>query len=163
LKKKSPECKIYHHDVPEISTMKKTCILLVFIILTAFSCSKDNVKPSEDFLLSNKAIDSIKTIKSAYERKNKVTLQKRIAPPLAEDILKDFSFMKSELVLTPRMVKIKETSISVTLNWQGSWWVEKGRKLENRGVADLVLDRETMKLTEINGDNPFSVPILRSH
>ena len=143
--------------------MKKTCILLVFIILTAFSCSKDNVKPSEDFLLSNKAIDSINTIKSAYERKNKYALQNNVAPGLAEDILKDFSFRKSVLVLTPRMVKIKETSISITMNWRGEWWVEKGEKLENRGVADLVLDRNTMKLMEINGDNPFSVPSLRSH
>ena len=140
--------------------MKKICLVLIFVTLFSFSCSKDSVKPSEDLILTNEAIDSIRSIQSAYERKNRGVLKSRLAPELADRILEGLSFNRAALVLTPRMVRINETSVSVNMNWRGSWWSEKGEMLENRGAADLVLDKETMKLMQINGDSPFSVPLI---
>ncbi len=76
--------------------------------------------------------------------------------------MKDLYFNSAELDLRPRMVRIQETDLVVHINWKGSWQFPDETRLENRGVADLILDRETMKLLEIKGDNPFSIPSLES-
>ncbi len=143
--------------------MKKICILLIFTAFLSFGCGKDKVKPSEDYLISTKALESINTIKTAYEGKSKGSLKKRIAPGLSESILKEIDFIKAKLTLTTRMVNIKDSSIIVNVNWHGTWWLKKSRQLENRGAANLILDKETMSLLEIEGDNPFSIPKLITH
>ncbi len=142
--------------------MKNICILLIFTALLSFGCGKDKVKPSEDYLLSTKAIESINTIKEAYEDKKEGTLKKRTGPGLSDSILEEIDFEKAELTLTTRMVNIKDSSVVVNVNWRGTWWLDSG-KIENRGAANLVLDKETMSLLEIEGDNPFSIPKLRSY
>ena len=142
--------------------MKKIAILLILITLTSFGCGKDNIKPSEDSLLATEAFKSIDVLEEAYEGKDSRTLQSMIAPMIAREILKDLYFDSAELNLTPRMVKIQETALIVNINWKSSWRFPDETRLENRGVADLILDRETMKLLEIKGDNPFSIPSLES-
>jgi len=81
-------------------------------------------------------------------------------PVIAENILKKLSFEKAELSFTTKMVKIFTSTIEVNLNWQGTWTV-KGKTLKNRGVGVLVLQKETMKLTQIDGDNPFIIPSVK--
>ncbi len=76
--------------------------------------------------------------------------------------MKDLYFDGAELDLRPRMVRIRETDLVVNINWKGSWQFPDETRLENRGVADLIFDRETMRLLEIKGDNPFSIPSLES-
>ena len=142
--------------------MKKIAILLILITMTSFGCGKDNVKPSEDSLLATGAFKSINAMEEAYEGKSKATLQERIAPHIARKILKDLYFDGAELDLRPRMVRIQGNELVVNINWNGSWHFSDNTKLENRGVADLILDKETMKLLEIKGDNPFSIPSLES-
>ncbi len=142
--------------------MKRIAILFILIALISFGCSKDKVKPSEDSILATEAFKSIKIIKEAYEGKNKEILQDRIAPHIARGILKDLYFDEAELDLKPRMVKIQKTDLIVNINWKGSWQFPDETSLENRGVTDLVLDLETMRLLEIKGDNPFSIPSLES-
>ncbi len=159
----STACKIYHHNLQEISIMKKINILIILIALVLLGCGKDKVKPSEDYLLSTRSIESINNIKAAYEGKKRAVLKRDLSPALAENILDNISFRKVKLTLTTRMVNIKESSVIVNVNWQGSWWVEKDNVLENRGAANLVLDKETMQLIQIEGDNPFSIPISRTY
>ena len=142
--------------------MKKITILLILITLISFGCGKDNVKPSEDSLLATEAFKSINILEEAYEGKDSRTLQSRIAPHIARGILKDLYFDSAELDLTPRMVKIQENDLVVNINWKGSWQLPDVAMLKSRGLADLILDRETMKLLEIKGDNPFSIPSLGS-
>ncbi len=143
--------------------MKKIYFLLIFVAFLSFGCGKDKVKPSEDYLISTKALESISSIKSAYEGKKRGALKKRLAPGLSDSILKEIDFIKAELALTTRMVNIKESSVVVNVNWHGTWWLKKSKQLENRGAANLIFDKETMSLLEIEGDNPFSIPKLISH
>lgn len=142
--------------------MKRIVILFIFITLISFGCGKDNVKPSEDSLMATEAFKNINILKDAYESKNSQILQDRIAPHIARGILKALYFDGVELDLKPRMVKIQKTDLVVNINWKGSWQFPDETRLENRGVADLIFDRETMKLLEIKGDNPFSIPSLES-
>lgn len=142
--------------------MRLISILFILLILVSFGCGKDNVKPSEDSLMATAAFKSIDVLEEAYEGKDSMTLQSRIAPHIAREILKNLYFDGAELDLRPRMVKIQETDLIVNINWKGSWQFPDETRLENRGVADLILDRETMRLLEIKGDNPFSIPSLES-
>ncbi len=142
--------------------MRIFSILFILIILVSFGCGKDNVKPSEDSLMATEAFKNINILKEAYEGKSRKILQDRIAPHIAREILKDLYFDGAELDLRPRMVKIQETDLVVNINWKGSWQLPDVAMLKSRGLADLILDRETMKLLEIKGDNPFSIPSLES-
>lgn len=128
-------------------------------VLFSYGCGKDAVRPSEDSQLATGALDRIEVIRSAYLIKDTGILQQQLDAKLAEDILKNISFNTAELSFTPRMVRITDEAIIVSLGWQGAWQLEKDKKLENRGVANLVLHRESMKLMQLEGDNPFLVPL----
>ncbi len=142
--------------------MKRISIFIILIALMSFGCSDDNIKPSEGSLMATEAFKNIEILKEAYENKDSGTLQDRIAPYIARGILKDLYFDTAKLELTPRMVKILETDIVININWRSSWQFTDSYKIENRGVADLIFDKETMKLLKINGNNPFLIPSLEN-
>ncbi|GBD96940.1 MAG TPA: hypothetical protein ENG83_13165 [Nitrospirae bacterium] len=138
--------------------MKKIYALLFVTILMAFGCASDNEKPSADSLLYTEALNSINSIISAYGEKNIKSLRKLTAPNLSEDIVKNLFFKKADVSFVVKIVRIKGSSVIVDLNWKGEWQLENDGKIENRGVASLVLNKETMVLLNIDGDNPFIVP-----
>ncbi len=139
--------------------MKRLYVVLIMLVLAAAGCSRENVKPSADSLLTTAAFNRIEKIKKAYETKDRDELQNTVSAETAGSILKNLFFERAELSFNPRLVRIGASSVTVDLNWRGTWWTAKDGRIENRGVADLVLDRETMKLLRIEGDNPFQTPI----
>lgn len=140
--------------------MKKTAILLIILLSAVVGCGKDNVKPSADSLLTTEVFGIIDNIKAAYEGKDRQSLKTHVTKLLAEGIIKELSFESVELTFTPRMVKITD-SVKVNVKWHGSWLITGGGKVDNRGVADLIFYKDTMKLTFIEGDNPFITPASR--
>ena len=136
--------------------MKKLFFLLLILSIAA-GCATDNKKPSEDSLLATGAMDHINSVKEAYEGKDRSALE-QLVPELAEGILKELVFDTAELSFTNRLIRITGTSVVVNMNWRGSWLLDQSRKIENRGAADFVLDRDTMSLSRIDGDNPFTIP-----
>jgi len=138
--------------------MKPVYIILLIGALMLPGCGKDKVKPSEDYLLSQKVYESMNTIKEAYLSKSKSTLQSRIENPLSEIIINALSFKKAELSLNQRLIRITEDTVKVSISWQGSWQIMGDRKFNNRGVADLLFNRDTLVLLSITGDNPFVLP-----
>jgi hypothetical protein len=138
-------------------------IITIFVILLAVfaGCSKDKVKPSADSMLATEIINAINNIEEAYEGQDTIVLQNHLEAPLAESIINGLVFEKAELTLAARLIKIKDSKIMVNLNWQGTWWTEQGKKAENRGAADFVFHKETIKLISIDGDNPFRTPAVR--
>jgi len=138
--------------------MKPVYIILLIGALLLPGCGKDKVKPSEDYLLSQEVFENINTIKEAYLSKSKSTLKNRIEAPLSNSIINDMSFKKAELSLNQRLVRITDDTVKVSISWQGSWWLSGDREFNNRGVADLIFNRETLKLSGVTGDNPFVLP-----
>lgn len=138
--------------------MNKTYILLSLIIFICLGCTDKSIKPSADSQSATDAFNVINKIKSAYEEKDKAALQNHMGQLLADNTIKGLLFEKAGLTITPRMVTINDSSLKVNIIWSGSWWLTKDKKLENRGVADLVFHKETMQLTYIDGDNPFIIP-----
>jgi len=98
-------------------------------------------------------------VREAYEVKDAYKLKKHVSSLLAENIIKELSFERADISFTPRMVRITDALVKINLAWKGTWSLPGDRNLENRGVADLVLHRDTMKLTSIEGDNPFIAPM----
>lgn len=137
-------------------------ILSLLLVFVSYSCAgKESVKPSADSLLTKDVFNRIDTIKNAYEAKDTGILKNQINADIVDPILKNLNFEKAELFFTPRMVKITNESVIVNLNWQGIWLIAKDKKIENRGLANLVLQRrEALKLIQIEGDNPFLMPLI---
>ncbi len=141
--------------------MKIIYLSLIFIVLTSLSCTDENIKPSVDSQLATEAFEIIETVKRAYEEKRENILREHCETILADMIAKNLSFEKVDISFTTRLVKITGPLVKVNLNWHGVWWIAQERELADRGVADLVFQRETMKLIQIDGDNPFLIPSSR--
>lgn len=141
--------------------MKKICAFLIIITLISLGCGgKEKVKPSADSIITQNVLRTIDVIKDAYQKKDGTTLQENLYPILSEDVLKELFFETVELSFTPRMVKISDSKTIVHLNWHGTW-VIRGKTFKNRGVGILVFQRETLKLIQIDGDNPFQTPVVK--
>jgi hypothetical protein len=141
--------------------MKKIYIILSLVVfISSYSCSgKESVKPSADSLLSKEAVKRIEVIKKAYESKDTGILKDQIHSDLSENILKNIHFEKAEMSFSPRLVRITGETVIVNLSWQGLWLFAQDKKYENRGLVNLVLQKDTLKLIQIEGDNPFSTPL----
>ncbi len=137
--------------------MKRICFILIIVSLVSIDCKGKEIKPSHDFLLTQDALDVINVIKDAYEKKDETLIMEKTEPLISEAILKRLSFKEASLSLTVRMVRITDYDVRVNMNWTGQWLVDE-KKLSNRGVATFVLQREKMRLAQIEGDNPFLIP-----
>jgi hypothetical protein len=140
--------------------MKKSCIFLIILVFIVPGCGKDKVKPSADSILAREALNTIDTIKKSYETKDRRNLQERLAPEIAESTLKELYFEKVDLSFTTRMVTIDASTVTVKLNWQGTW-IMGNKSTKNRGIADFVLEGSPMKIIRVDGDNPFHAPSAR--
>ena len=142
--------------------MKPIYIIFIISALLLTGCGKDKVKPSEDYLLSQKVFESLNTIKEAYLSKSKSTLKNRVEDSLSDSIINALSFKKSDLIFNQKLIRITNDTVKVSASWQGTWWLSDDRKFKNRGIADLIFQRETFKLSGITGDNPFILPEMKN-
>jgi hypothetical protein len=142
--------------------MRKSLVVLILPFIVFLGCTKkEEIKPSPDSLLTTEAINTMNAIKTAYESKNESALQKHLGDFLLDKILNNPSFDEAELDLTPRMVRLTDEAVKIRLNWKAQWRTGKEQTKKDRGVAYFVFHKETMKLTYIEGDNPFLIPSLR--
>lgn len=142
--------------------MKKIFSLLLLLVLMSLSCGKDNVKPSADSLAATEVMNVIEAIREAYEVKNYIVIQNHMDAELADSVKKYLYFENARLDLTPRFVRLTDTSVVVNLNWQGKWGFANNKDVTKGGAGNLVFHKETMKLTSIEGDNPFLTPGIRN-
>ena len=138
--------------------MKKTIAVLFMLIIMVPGCANDKVKPSADSLMTQSAISALDSIKNAYEKKDRSGIQNKTEETLSQQILQELSFDSSELSFTPKIVRISSDSIiNVHVTWRGTWIVD-GKTLTDRGSGVLSFQRESLKLVQIKGDNPFNTP-----
>ena len=140
--------------------MKKILVILTILTFVFLGCGKDNVKPSDDSLLTTEALNVINTVKTAYQEKDKDTLKNYLDPALAGSVFKGMFFEKAELSFTPKRVNINGSTVMVNLNWMGTWVIE-GKTIKRRGVAVFVFRGSPMRLIRVDGDNPFLFPVVK--
>jgi len=140
-------------------TVKKIyALLLIFVLLSIGCAGKDKIKQSADSVTAQNAISALDVIKNAYLKKDEGVLREKLEPALSDAVINDLSFDKADLIFTPRMIKIKDSGIIVHTNWQGEWTV-KSKAMKDRGISALHFKKDTMKLMQIDGDNPFLTPL----
>ena len=152
---------------------KRLLFLFFFFSLIALqSCSKKDVKTSDEDLVRIKEIYStIDMIREKYEQKD-IPAFLAIIEPLAEDLsnnLKngietDFAnYDKIHLRFRiDEIIMDKDLSI-VKLHWDGEWGQRSDKaRFRETGNASLKIkgDKKT-KLLSIDGDNPFGISLSR--
>ncbi len=121
---------------------------------------KEKVKLSEDAVMVRNAISTVDAIKDAYAKKSRIIIQEKVESGLSDEILKGLTFETADLSLTIRMVRISANNIMVHLNWQGTW-IAGGNEVRDRGIGIMVFKKDTMKLSQVDGGNPFQMPLVR--
>lgn len=140
--------------------LKTCCIITLFISLIALGCGKDKVKPSEDSMLAQGALRSLERIKEAYETKNIDSVRELAESGLVSSLKRELKFDNAGLSFsTPRIIKITASYVTVSVNWQGEWELG-GVTRKNRGSSNFLFLKDSMRLAEIVGDNPFAVPAV---
>lgn len=155
------EKKVYNHHSYEafmMITMKRVFLLALILIIGLSGCAgRKKVKPTEDSITARNALNAVSIIRDAYVRKEKKIMGEKVAEPLAEEIVRTMTFDETDLSFTTRFIRITAEQVMVQLNWQGIW-TAGGNKAEDRGSGTLVFQRGTMKLSQVEGDNPFIAP-----
>lgn len=139
-----------------------TVLLLLLPAMIISGCSrKEEVKPSDDSIITVNVLDRIERVRTAYEARSVAAVEQQVEPNLLKDMENELFFESAHLVFpTPRLVRITDDQVRVLQNWQGEW-VVSGKTIKNRGVSTFVFQKDTMMLMRIEGDNPFFIPVGR--
>ncbi len=127
--------------------------------LVMLSCGKKEVKPvSEESKLAQEAFELSETLKKAYLRNDRKTLEENSTQDGYRELLGAMkSFDSAELIFTPTWLQIEDSAVSLTVSWKGTWRV-RGKEKEDMGITVFVLEGKPLKLTQIQRSNPFSQP-----
>jgi cell division septation protein DedD len=128
---------------------------VAFFLLLGCS-TRDEVKPTEDSLLTQEAMESIRVIKTAYQEKNRDVLINKLDEVMASEVTAGLFFEQVEISITPWIVKIKDSRVIINIDWQGVWNIG-GKETKSRGIADFVFEGSPLKLIRVDGDDPFRV------
>jgi hypothetical protein len=131
---------------------------LILILLLA-SCSKKEVKHvSEESKIAQEAFRLAETIKDAYIRNDRATLERNSTKDGYRELIGAIkSFDSAELTFTFGRVEIEDSVAYLHVLWKGTWIV-KGKRTEDRGMAIFVLEGRPLKLAQVLRANPFRQP-----
>lgn len=131
----------------------------LFILLFLSSCGKKEIKPiSEESKIAQEAFKLADVIKGAYIKNDRVTIQKNSTKDGYKELIGIMkSFDDAELTFTPRKVEIEDSTVYLSLTWNGIWMV-RGKRIEERGLAIFVMEGRPLKLSRVIRENPFWQP-----
>ena len=132
---------------------------ILFVVLLLVSCSKKEVKPvSQESKLAKEAFRLAETLKEAYINKDKAALEEHSTAEGYQELIGAIRYFDTaDITFTPIWVDIKDSTVSLTISWKGTWTVG-GKATEERGLAIFVLEGQPLKLASVQRDNPFSQP-----
>ena len=138
--------------------MKRAILLTLILLFISAGCAvKEEVKLSEESVTARNAISAVDAIKDAFIKKDRAAIHENVEPGLSDEILNGLNFDSADLSFSVRMIKISAFKVMVHLNWHGTW-MSGGSETGDRGVGVLVFNKDTMKLSQVDGDNPFHYP-----
>jgi len=139
--------------------LMKYLILCLVVASLCFSCGgKETRKSSEDARLAEEAFRLADTLKNAYEKNDASALEENSTKDGYRVLIAAVKkFDRADLTFTPTWVDIKDSTVSLTISWKGTWTV-RDKSTEERGLAVFVLEGHPLKLALIQRENPFSQP-----
>jgi len=134
-------------------------LLVCFVLLLLVSCGKKEVKPvSPESKLAQEAFQLAEKLKEAYINKDKAVLEENTTADGYKELIRTVRYFdKTDLTFTPTWVEIKESTVSLTVSWKGTWTIG-GKMNEERGLAIFILEGQPLKLVMVQRENPFSQP-----
>jgi hypothetical protein len=134
-------------------------VRVLFVLLLLVSCGKKEVKPvSPEARLAQEAFHVAEALKEAYVNKDKAALEENTTPDGYKALTGAIRYFdKADLTFTPTWIEIKDSTVSLTVSWKGTWTVG-GKMIENRGLAIFILEGEPLKLAQVQRESPFSQP-----
>jgi uncharacterized protein (UPF0333 family) len=152
------------HSKRETLISKKVFISLRFILflvamLLFVACGKKEVKPvSAESQLAQEAFELADSIKKAYVKKDKSTLEEYTTPDGYRELVSTMkNFDSAELTFTPTWVEIRDSQVSLNISWKGTWTV-RGKDTNESGLAVFLLEGSPLKLSRVQRENPFRQP-----
>jgi len=138
--------------------MKRAFLFILILLITSTGCAvKEEVKLSEESVTARNAISAVDAIKDAFIKKDRAAIQEKVESGLSYEILNGLTFDSADMSFTVRMINISSLKVMVHLNWHGTW-ITGGSEARDRGVGIMVFNKDTMKLSQVDGDNPFHFP-----
>jgi hypothetical protein len=136
----------------------RIALLLLLIPLIA-SCGKKEVKQvSQESKTSLEAFEVADTIKRAYLRNDRSTIEENTTPEGYRQLISGMkSFDSAELTLSPTWVEIRDAQVKLSVSWKGTW-IYREKVTEESGLAVFVFEGSPLKLAGIQRENPFSQP-----
>lgn len=133
-------------------------VIMTALLLTSCSGGKEVKKMSEESKIAQEAFNLAETIKNAYIRNDRETLEKVSTKDGYRDIIgATKNFDSAELTFTPTWVDIQDSVVNLTVSWKGTWTV-KDKVTEERGIAVFVFEEKPLLLARIQRANPFRQP-----
>ncbi len=141
-----------------LSILRITLYGLIILFLLS-SCGKKEIKPiSEESRIAQEAFRLAEVIKEAYIKNNHITIQRNSTKDGYKELIGVMkSFDDVELTFIPKKVEIEDSTIYLTLTWNGIWIV-RGKRIEDRGLAIFVMEGRPLKLSRVIRENPFRQP-----
>jgi|WetSurMetagenome_2_1015567.scaffolds.fasta_scaffold170083_2 hypothetical protein len=132
---------------------------VLFVLLLLVSCGKKEVKPvSPESKIAQEAFQLAEKLKEAYINKDKAALEENTTTDSYKELTAAIRYFdKADLTFTPTWVEIKDSAVSLTVSWKGTWTVG-GKMIEERGLAIFILEGQPLKLAQVKRENPFSQP-----
>jgi hypothetical protein len=139
--------------------MAGCALRVLFVLLLLVSCGKKEVKPvSQESKLAQEAFQLAETLKKAYINKDKAVLEENTTADGYKELVGAIRYFdKADLTFTPTWIEIKDSTVSLTVSWKGTWTVG-GKMIEERGLAVFILEGQPLKLARVQRENPFSQP-----
>ena len=132
--------------------------IIASLLLTSCSGDKEVKKVSEDSSIALEVFKIAETIKNAYIRNDRRSLEKVSTKEGYMEIIGAMkNFDNAELTFTPTWVDIQDSVVNLTVSWKGTWTV-KDKVTEERGVAVFVFEEKPLLLARIQRANPFRQP-----
>ena len=139
--------------------------LSAIISVTGAGCSKKTPKYPEDHARFQRVLHAIKTLETAYVKKDASTFHELLLPLenleiLEAEVREDFStFHTISLDLMTDRILIDGDRISVFVSWQGDWRrTPEGSPSQARGHGVLLWSgNQVILLRGVEGDLPFGM------
>jgi hypothetical protein len=142
--------------------MKSSEKVIVFLCLSIYvfylaGCPKKTVRPSADSLMTLEAIGVLEEVRDAFINKKESVLERDMSPFLHNDAIKELAFDSATISYEYKLITIKNEKVTVMLTWQGNFKIHNEAR-DNGGTCSFTLQGTPMKVINIEGENPLSLP-----
>ena len=145
--------------------MLKRFVVLITVLFTLSlmaGCSNQAKKPTQDVVMTQRAIAAIERIASAYSERQMAEIERLCSAEVYASIAAGMKeFKKAELDVSPDWVDIDDSGrVSVRAIWRGKWSLSGGgTQITESDRAEFIFDSaDRMRLVMIKGASPFAAP-----